>query len=101
MMGFEWMSHGEMDLPLRMVALWCPRVSRGWERDGRWADVAIGGGGAGPRGKEAEGPLPSPLGSFLWPPLWPLPGSRGVVPHVPGSWGSWGRGPLSPAVTPS
>lgn len=64
MMCFEWMSHGEMDLPLRMVALWCPRVSRGRERDGGWANMAIGGGGAGLQGagEGGRGPPAIPAG---------------------------------------
>ena len=79
MMCFEWMSHGDIDLPLRMVALQRPGVNRrgGGMGDGRAQPETEQDGGGSDRGAPAIPTGALPLDSS---------GRGGLMAYVPGSW---------------
>lgn len=48
-----WATERSTSLPLRMMALYCPRASTGWERDGGRVDTATGEKNSGEGSREA------------------------------------------------
>lgn len=68
-----------------VMALQCPRVSGGWEREGRWKEPVTEGERAGLREKEAEGPRHPLGGPAAGQPSGLFPGAEGA-PSDPGRW---------------
>lgn len=67
-----WATERSNSLPLRMMALYCPRASTGWERDGGRADTATGEKNSGEGSREAPAlpagalPLAAPVDRAGW-----------------------------------